>query len=55
MVEGINKGNLKALYLFGEDMAVIDSNINYVQSTFEKLDLFVVQDVFLVKLPNMLM
>ncbi|AYE51193.1 formate dehydrogenase subunit alpha [Priestia megaterium] len=49
MVEGINKGNLKALYLFGEDMAVIDSNINYVQSTFEKLDLFVVQDVFFSK------
>ncbi|WP_433958399.1 formate dehydrogenase subunit alpha [Cytobacillus horneckiae] len=49
MVEGINDGKLKALYLFGEDMAVIDSNINYVQSTFEKLDLFVVQDLFFTK------
>lgn len=49
MVEGINNGKLKALYLFGEDMAVIDSNINYVQSTFEKLDLFVVQDIFFTK------
>ena len=26
MVEGIHKGKLKALYLFGEDMAIVDSN-----------------------------
>lgn len=49
MVEGIDKGKLKALYLFGEDMAVVDSNINFVDSSFEKLDFFVVQDVFFSK------
>ncbi len=49
MVEGISKGNLKALYLFGEDMAIVDANSNYVQSNFEKLDFFVVQDIFFSK------
>ncbi|MDR7316466.1 formate dehydrogenase subunit alpha [Brevibacillus nitrificans] len=49
MVEGIFDGKLKALYLFGEDMAVIDSNINHVDSAFEKLELFVVQDIFFSK------
>ncbi|MFS0553745.1 formate dehydrogenase subunit alpha [Brevibacillus sp. 179-C9.3 HS] len=49
MVEGIFDGKLKAMYLFGEDMAVIDSNINHVESAFEKLELFVVQDIFFTK------
>lgn len=49
MIEGVFKGKLKALYLFGEDMAVIDSNINHVDSAFEKLELFVVQDIFFSK------
>jgi formate dehydrogenase major subunit len=49
MVDGIDKGQLKALYLFGEDMAFVDSNINYVDSALEKLEFFVVQDVFFSK------
>ncbi|MDP4162629.1 MAG: formate dehydrogenase subunit alpha [Bacillota bacterium] len=49
MVEGIDKGKLKGLYLFGEDMAIVDSNINHVESAFEKLEFFVVQDVFFSK------
>lgn len=47
MVEGIHEGHLKAMYLKGEDMGLVDSNINYVQAAFEKLDFFVVQDIFL--------
>ncbi len=47
MVEGIHEGKLKAMYLKGEDMGLVDSNINYVQAAFEKLDFFVVQDIFL--------
>lgn len=47
MVEGVHEGQLKAMYLKGEDMGLVDSNINYVQSAFEKLDFFVVQDIFL--------
>ncbi|MDQ0220625.1 formate dehydrogenase subunit alpha [Peribacillus cavernae] len=46
MVEGIHDGKLKALYLFGEEMAIVDSNMNHVHSAFEKLDFFVVQDIF---------
>lgn len=46
MVEGINKGKIKAMYLFGEDMALVDSNSNHVEASFEKLEFFVVQDIF---------
>ena len=46
MVEGMHKGKLKALYLFGEEMALVDSNSNYVEAGFEDLDFFVVQDIF---------
>ncbi|RAL24070.1 formate dehydrogenase subunit alpha [Thermoflavimicrobium daqui] len=49
MVEAIFNGKLKAMYLFGEDMAIVDSNSNYVQAAFEKLDFFVVQDIFFTK------
>jgi formate dehydrogenase major subunit len=46
MVESIHEGKLRALYLFGEDMALVDSNSNYVEDAFGKLDFFVVQDIF---------
>ncbi|MEV5035764.1 formate dehydrogenase subunit alpha [Peribacillus frigoritolerans] len=47
MVEGIHSGTIKAMYLKGEDMGLVDSNINHVHEAFEKLDFFVVQDIFL--------
>ncbi|MFB5661473.1 formate dehydrogenase subunit alpha [Alteribacillus sp. HJP-4] len=47
MVDAIHEGRLKSMYLKGEDMGIVDSNINYVQEAFEKLDFFVVQDLFL--------
>jgi formate dehydrogenase major subunit len=46
MVEGIEKGDLKALYLFGEEMAMVDSNSNFVEEMFGRLEFFVVQDIF---------
>lgn len=49
MVEKIHKGELKALYLKGEEMALVDSNANHVTGAFEKLEFFVVQDVFFSK------
>ncbi|SDO45530.1 formate dehydrogenase subunit alpha [Alkalicoccus daliensis] len=49
MVDAIHEGSLKSMYLKGEDMGIVDSNINYVHAAFEKLDFFVVQDVFLSK------
>src|SRR5437660_8841018 len=46
MVEAIHAGKLKAMYLIGEEMSIVDSNANYVSDAFEKLDFFVVQDIF---------
>jgi formate dehydrogenase major subunit len=46
MVGAIHEGKLKAMYLFGEDMSLVDSNTNYVQEAFTNLEFFVVQDIF---------
>lgn len=46
MIEGVQDGKIKAFYLFGEDMALVDSNSNHVEAEFEKLEFFVVQDIF---------
>ena len=47
MIEGIHNGDIHSLYLYGEDTGIVDSNINFVQAAFEKLDFMVVQDEFL--------
>lgn len=49
MVKAMHEGTLKALYVTGEDMGIVDANINHVASGFEKLEFFVVQDLFLTK------
>src|SRR5207245_1040188 len=46
MVDAIHDGKLKAMYLFGEEMSIVDSNANYVSAAFSKLEFFVVQDIF---------
>jgi formate dehydrogenase major subunit len=46
MVDAIHDGKLKAMYLFGEEMSLVDANANYVQEAFGKLDFFIVQDIF---------
>jgi formate dehydrogenase major subunit len=46
MIEAIHEGKLKALYLGGEEMSIVDSNANYVGDAFSKLEFFVVQEVF---------
>src|SRR3981189_907541 len=46
MIDAIHQGKLKAMYLFGEEIGLVDSNANYVSAAFEKLDFFVVQDIF---------
>jgi formate dehydrogenase major subunit len=46
MVDAIEQGKLKAMYVIGEEMSLVDSNANYVQGAFAKLDFFVVQDIF---------
>lgn len=46
MVEAIHEGKLKAMYVIGEEMSIVDSNANLVEGAFSKLDFFVVQDIF---------
>jgi formate dehydrogenase major subunit len=46
MVDAIHEGTLKAMYLAGEEMSIVDSNANYVSDAFAELEFFVVQDVF---------
>lgn len=49
MVSAIHESKLRCLYLMGEDMGLVDANINDVQAAFAKLDFFVVQDIFFSK------
>ncbi len=46
MIGAIHAGNLKGMYLFGEEIALVDSNANVVGDALSKLDFFVVQDIF---------
>ncbi|SFB35076.1 formate dehydrogenase major subunit [Lentibacillus halodurans] len=47
MIGAIHEGNLHSLYVLGEDTGIVDANIHYVTAAFEKLEFFVVQDLFL--------
>jgi formate dehydrogenase major subunit len=46
MVEAIHEGKLRSMYVCGEEMSIVDSNANFVAAAFQKLDFFVVQDIF---------
>ena len=46
MIDAIHEGKLRAMYLFGEEMALVDSNANYVGDALAKLDFFVMQEIF---------
>ena len=46
MLKSIEAGNMKAMYVVGEDMALVDSNANHVHDVLSALDFFVVQDMF---------
>ena len=49
MIDAIHAGKLKAMYIFGEEIALVDSNANFVQDKLAKLEFFVAQDVFFSK------
>src|SRR6266850_495313 len=49
MVDAIHQDKLKAMYVIGEEMSIVDSNANYVQDAFSKLEFFIVQDIFFSK------
>jgi formate dehydrogenase major subunit len=46
MIDAIHEGKLKAMYLFGEEISLVDSNANFVEDGLSKLEFFVVQDIF---------
>ena len=46
MIDAIHDGKLKAMYVFGEEMSLVDSNANYVSDALSKLDFFVMQEIF---------
>jgi formate dehydrogenase alpha subunit len=45
--DNVLTGNIKGLYIFGEDPAVADPNIAHVHKALEVVDFTVVQDIFL--------
>ena len=47
MIDEIHEGNLKAMYVIGEDLGIVDANANHVQDALSQLDFFVVQDLFM--------
>ena len=47
MIEAAERGNLKALYIMGENPMVTDPDTNHVRHCLQNLDLLVVQDIFL--------
>ena len=46
MIDAIHHGKLKAMYLFGEEISLVDSNANFVNDGLAKLEFFVAQDIF---------
>jgi len=46
MIDAIHDGKLKSMYLFGEEISLVDSNSNHVSDALARLDFFVVQEIF---------
>src|ERR1700728_2241475 len=46
MIDAIHEGKLRSLYVFGEEMSLVDSNANYVGAALAKVDFLVIQDCF---------
>lgn len=46
MIDGIYDGRIKGMYVFGEELSLVDSNANYVAGALSKLDFFVMQEIF---------
>jgi formate dehydrogenase alpha subunit len=47
MMEKAHDGDVKALYIIGENPMVSDPDLNHAKKSLEKLDFLVVQDIFL--------
>jgi formate dehydrogenase alpha subunit len=47
MIPKVHSGEMKALYIIGENPLVSDADLNHAQKSFEHLDFLLVQDIFL--------
>ena len=47
MSRAADEGKLKALYCMGENMMISDPDLHHLEKALKKLDLFIVQDIFL--------
>ncbi|XNQ39742.1 formate dehydrogenase subunit alpha [Bacillus sp. 1P10SD] len=47
MLGAVDRGDMKGMYIAGEDMAWVDADSNHTQAMLEKLDFLVVQEIFL--------
>ncbi len=47
MIDATINGKFKALWIMGEDTLMTDPNSNHIRKAFEKLDLLVVQELFM--------
>jgi formate dehydrogenase alpha subunit len=47
MLQAAHKGELKGLYVVGENPMISDPDVNHVRKALESLDLLVVQDIFM--------
>jgi len=49
----LEMGELKALYIIGENPLLADVNMNHTKKLFEKLDVLIVQDIFMTETAKM--
>ena len=47
MINKAMEGNFKALWIMGEDTLMTDPNSNHIRKAFEKLDILIVQELFM--------
>ena len=46
MMDAVHNDEIHSLYIYGEDTALVDANVNYVTAALEKVEFLVVQDLF---------
>jgi len=47
IAQAAHRGEIKGLYIMGENPMVTDPNLNHTEEAFENLDILVVQDIFM--------
>jgi formate dehydrogenase alpha subunit len=53
MMDGAHKGEMKAMYIIGENPMVSDPDLNHAQKSLENLDFLIVQDIFMTETAQM--